>query len=125
MIMKLKLMVISKRPSTAKQRACGVRSQNQVCGQGSPLSPIPGPQPPGPTHQDFGGRLCRFLLGGHDAEIEDGREDEDEAWGRRGTCKEQGMSTYWLKSKGGPFSEINHSLLVETQDESSPLENSV
>lgn len=38
--------------------------------------------------QDFGGRSCRFLLCGHDAKVEDGREDEDEAWGRCGTCKE-------------------------------------
>lgn len=39
MMMKLKLMVISKKPSIAKQRACGVRSQDEVGGQGNLLSP--------------------------------------------------------------------------------------
>lgn len=93
MMMKLKLMVISKKPSTAKHRACEIRSQGQVQGQGSSLSPIPAHRPPGPSHQDFGGGSRRLLLRGHDSEVEDGREDEDEAWGRCGTCKEQDMAT--------------------------------
>ena len=53
-----------------------------------PLSLTPAHRPPGPSHQDFGGGPCRFLLSGYDAKVENGREDEDEARGRRGTCKD-------------------------------------
>lgn len=35
--------------------------------------------------QDFRSGSCRLLLRGHDSEVEDGREDEDEARSRRGT----------------------------------------
>lgn len=60
---------------------------------GQPPQPMPAHWPPGPSHQDFGCGPCRFLLRGHDAEVEDSREDEDEAWGGCGTCEEQGMAT--------------------------------
>lgn len=105
MMMKLKLMVISKKPSTAKQRACGVRSQDEVWGSGQPPQPTEAHQPPGPSHQDFRGGPCRFLLSGHDPEVEDGREDENEAWGGCGSCKEKGMaiaarSHVWAEIQG-------------------------
>lgn len=35
--------------------------------------------------QDFRGGSCRLLVSGHDSEVEDGREDEDEARSRCGT----------------------------------------
>lgn len=38
-MMKLKLMVISKKPSTAKQRACGVRSQGRMEVRTAPSAP--------------------------------------------------------------------------------------
>lgn len=118
MMMKLKLMVIIKKPSAAKQRACGVRGQGQDRGQSSALSFIPAHRPLGPSHQDLGGGLGRFPLGGHDAEVEDGREDEDEAWGRRGTCKKPGMATKGSRPPIGYVpgvgpNEIKQSLLGE------------
>lgn len=38
------------------------------------------------AYQDFGGRAQGLLVLGHDADVKDGREDEDEAGGRGGTC---------------------------------------
>lgn len=37
------------------------------------------------THQDFGGRAHGLFLFGYNADVEDSREDEDEAGGRCGT----------------------------------------
>lgn len=117
-MMKLKLMVIIKKPSAAKQRACGVRGQGQDRGQSSDLSFIPAHRPLRPSHQDLGGGLGRLLLSGHDAEVEDGREDEDEARGRRGTCEQPGMVTEGSRPPTGQAagvepSEIQQSLLGE------------
>lgn len=46
-----------------------------------------------PSYQDFRGGSCRLLLRGHDSEVEDGGEDEDEARSRCGTCKGQNLAT--------------------------------
>lgn len=39
-------------------------------------------------HQYFRNRIHGFIFFGNDADVKDSREDENEAWSRRGTCKE-------------------------------------
>lgn len=70
-----------------------IRNESQALDKDSSFSSTPAPGLQGPSYQDFRGGSCRLLLRGHDSEVEDGREDEDEARSRRGTCKGQNLAT--------------------------------
>lgn len=98
MMMKLKLMIMKTTPRRAKQAACGDKegTQGRPGQRGSqPLSEprvCPSPCTPAHAYQYFGGGAQRLLVLGHDADVEDGREDEDEAGSRGGTWSRQGQS---------------------------------
>lgn len=59
-----------------------------------PQNPVPVPifVPPAHAYQYFGGGAQRLLVLGHDADVEDGREDEDEEGSGGGTWSKQGQS---------------------------------
>lgn len=70
-----------------------IRNESQAGDKDSSLSSTGARRLQSPAYQDFRGGSCRLLLRGHDSEVEDGREDEDEARSRCGTCKEQNLAT--------------------------------
>lgn len=78
-----------------------IRKESQASGKDSSLSTAPAHGLQGPSYQDFRGGSCRLLLIGHDSEVEDGREDEDEARSRCSTCKEQNLSNSHSRSPIG------------------------
>lgn len=98
MMMKLKLMIMKATPRRAKQAACGDKegtqgwSEQQGSQPASEPHACPHPCTPAHAYQYFGGRAHRLLVLGHDADVEDGREDEDEAGSRGGTWSRQGQS---------------------------------
>lgn len=70
-----------------------IRKESQAQDTDTSPSSTPAPGLQGPSYQDFGGGSHRLLLSGHDSEVENGREDEDEARSRCSTCKEQNLAT--------------------------------